>query len=129
MKTRNTAANTFFGIRPLLIGVLLAILVSTVGLLLSALLMTAWDVSQELATAFSVISAAIGSFVGGLVAAALSKQRGWLTGVVCGAALFLLVLMIGLLVHRSADIGFLFVKLAVLLFGGMIGGMVGVNRK
>lgn len=130
MKARNdAAAGRRLCIKPLLIGMLLAVLIGTGCLLLSALLMTFLDISQGMTTALSVISAALGAFLGGMCAAKLSGSGGWLMGAFCGVALFMLVLLTGLTMHRSIDIGFLFVKLAALLLSGMTGGMIGVNRK
>lgn len=130
MKMRNTTApQPKAYIKPLVWGAVSALLTGAAGLLLSALLMTFWDVPGSVITVLSVIAAALGAFVGGFVAARLSKSRGWLMGLLCGGFVFLLIFLTGLLVHGSADIGFLFVKSAVLPFGGMIGGMVGVNRK
>lgn len=130
MKARNdTASGRRFRIMPLLIGGLAALLISTVFLLLSALLMTFLDLSQGMVTALSVVSAVFGAFVGGLLAARLSGSGGWLMGVLCGLFLFVLILPVGFLLHHSIDVGFLFIKLAALLFGGMTGGMIGVNRK
>lgn len=130
MKARNDAAPLdFLKVKPLLIGVLSAAVVCVLGLLLSAVLMTFADLSEGITTTLSLVSAALGAFVGGMFAAKLSENRGWLMGLLCGLILFVLILLSGLVVHRSVDIGFLFVKSAVLLLGGMIGGMIGVNRK
>ncbi len=116
-------------IKPLLMGALIAVLIGAVCLTLSALLMTFLDVSQGMVTALSVLSAAIGAFVGGICAARLSGFCGWLMGAACGLFLFVLILVTGLLLHHSVNVGFLFIKLAVLLLGGMTGGMIGVNKK
>ncbi len=118
-----------FRVKPLLIGALVAVLIGAACLLLSALLMTFLDLSQSTVTILSVLSAALGAFVGGMCAARLSGCRGWLMGAICGLFLFVLILLTGVLLHRSVDIGFLFIKLMVLLLGGMTGGMIGVNRK
>lgn len=111
------------------VGVLTALTVGAVCLLLIALLMTFFDLPPEMETTLSVIAAVLGAFVGGLVAGRMSGKQGWLVGAVCGLAVWLILLVTGIVLHRGADIGFLFIKLAALLSGGMIGGMVGVNRK
>ena len=116
-------------IRPWLLGVLTAILVAGLSLLITALLMTFLDMPSFVSTVLSVLSAALGAFVGGLMAARLSGKQGFFMGLLVGLSLFLLVLITGLLIHRRVQIGFLFIKLAVLLVCGMAGGMIGVNKK
>lgn len=129
MKARNgTMTARRIRIAPLVIGVLSAFVIGAIGLLLSALLMTCVDVPQGAVTALSVVSAALGAFFGGILAAKIAKSDGWLNGLLCGAVVFLAVLLIGWFVHHSMSVVFLFVKLAILLCGGMVGGMIGVSK-
>lgn len=115
--------------RPLMLGVILAVLSGGLCLLLTAVLMTFVDISPAVQTLLSVLSAAAGAFFGGMLAARIAQAQGWLMGLLCGLALFVPVLIAGLLIHHSVQIGFLFIKLAVLLVCGMAGGMIGVNKK
>lgn len=116
-------------VRPLLIGILWAVLSGTVCLLLIAMLMTFADLPPAAVTALAVLSAVVGSFVGGLFAAKSAGEQGGLMGLFCGIALFLPILLVGILLHRDVRVVFLFVKLFTLLLGGMAGGVVGVNKR
>jgi putative membrane protein (TIGR04086 family) len=116
-------------IRSFGIGVLVGFIVLIVSLLSIAVLMTFLDVSQPAVTALSVIAGAIAAFAGGWTSGRISEKRGLMMGAICGLLLFLLVCIVGLILHRSMQMGFLFIKLAAFLFAGMAGGVVGVNRK
>ncbi len=125
---QNTSDKGLF-IRAIGIGVLVGWIALVICLLLIAVLMTFVDVSQSAVTALSVIAGAVAAFAGGWSAGRVSEKRGLLMGAVCGLLLFLMVCIVGLILHRSMQIGFLFIKLAAFLFAGMAGGVVGVNKK
>ncbi len=130
MRARSQATAGWRGqTQPLLLGVITAVLSGGLCLLLTALLMTFLDLPMAAQTGMSVASAVIGAFLGGILSARAAQSRGWLMGLLCGLSLFVPVLVTGLLIHRSVQIGFLFIKLAVLLVCGMTGGMIGVNKK
>ena len=115
--------------RSLLIGIPAALAAGATFSLLFALLMTLWDLPPAAVTAFAVAAAVGGAFVGGFFAARLSGKKGWLMGLLCGAALFLLLFVVGICVYRELRVGMWLLKLCLLLAGGMAGGMLGVNKK
>lgn len=115
--------------RSLLIGIPAALAAGAAFLLLFALLMTLWDLPPAAVTAFAVAAAVGGAFVGGFFTARLSGEKGWLMGLLCGAALFLLLFVVGICIHRELRAGMWLLKLFLLLAGGMAGGMLGVNKK
>lgn len=129
MKARKEVVPSKWHLRPLLIGALVAVAAGAVCMAAAAGLMTALDIPASVVTVLSVLSASVGAFFGGLVAAKISGTQGWLCGLLCGTFLFLCILLAGLLLHRGIDVGFLFIKLPILLVGGMLGGMVGVSKK
>lgn len=76
-----------------------------------------------------LIADAVGAFVGGCIAAALTGSGGLIVGLYCGISIFVSLLIFGLL-GGSADVGAVtFIRLGVLILFGMIGGIKGVNRK
>ncbi len=129
MKARNEGKPSGLPLKPISIGAVIAVMAGALCMLLSAVLMTAMDIPHAALSVLAVVSAAVGAFLGGLVAARLSGSQGWLAGLLCGLFLFACVLLAGLLLHRGIDVGFLFIKLPVLLVSGMVGGMIGVNKK
>ena len=116
-------------VRPLLIGILGAVVFGAACFLLVAMLMTFADLSSFAVTALAVVAAAIGAFVGGLFAAKSAGEQGWLMGLLCGASLLIPIVVLGAILHHHVQIGFLFIKLFTLLLSGMAGGVVGVNKR
>lgn len=116
-------------IRPLLLGTVIGTVCTAVCLVLAALLMTLTDIPQTVVTILSVIAGALGAFAGGWSAGRMTEHRGLVVGAISGFLMFFIVLIVGIILHRSIQIGFLFVKLAALLLSGMTGGVVGVNKK
>lgn len=114
-------------LRSLGIGTAVAVVTGAVCLVLAALVMTFFDVPPMAVTVLSIIAAGVSAFVGGFTAARVAGRGGWLAGLLVGCVLLAVLLITGLILYRNVRIGFLFVKLAVLLLGGMAGGMVGVK--
>jgi len=128
MRTRKRVADGVWGkLRPLGIGLAVALITGAVCLVLTALLMTFVDMSETVQTILSVVSVAVAAFVGGFTAARTAGKDGWLQGLLVGAVLLIVLLITGLFLYRDIRIGFLFIKLAALLLCGMAGGMVGIK--
>ena len=76
-----------------------------------------------------LIADAVGIFFGSFLAAALSGQKGLLTGLCCGTITFLIMLIIGF-GNETQSISLLTVlHLTIFLIFGTLGGIKGVNRK
>ena len=128
MRTRKDNIGGWQGrLRALGIGIAVALVAGAVCLVLAALFMTFVDMPPVAVTALSVIAAVVSAFVGGFTAARVTGRDGWLAGLLVGGVLLAVILITGLVLYRNIRIGFLFVKLAALLLGGMAGGMVGVK--
>jgi putative membrane protein (TIGR04086 family) len=114
--------------RPVLAGTAVGILTCAVLMLVLAGLLAAKDIPQGAITPLAVSAAALGSVLGGFVAAKMAKERGWLLGLVCGLLLYLAVLLAGgfSLLRHAGDMGWL-VRLAALPGSAMLGGILGVR--
>ena len=98
-------------------------------LLLMAAVVRSVDVPSRASMPMAVAAAAGGAFLSGLTAAHLAGRRGLLFGALCGAMLFLLILIAGFVRYSGVSGGFTAVKLLVLTAAGAIGGVLGVGRK
>jgi putative membrane protein (TIGR04086 family) len=116
-------------LRPLITGVVAGALCCVLVLVVMAAIMAAKDIPKVAVTPMAVVAAAFGAFMGGVVAAKISKEKGLLYGAGCGLLLFLLVMIAGFAVLRDVRGTLLIVKLAVLVGCGAVGGIVGVNIK
>ena len=112
-----------------LIGAVVGVLACTVILLIMAAILSAVTVPAAVITPLSLAAAALGAFVGGLVAARLSRERGLLYGAGSGLLLFLLVMAAGFALFPDTRGALLWLKLLLLVGGGALGGVLGVNLK
>lgn len=57
------------------------------------------------------------------------KENGWLFGLMCGAAIWFVLFIVGLFFSSPSFTGMMVTKLILILVGAMTGGMLGVNKK
>ncbi len=116
-------------LRPLLWGSVVGIAVCAVLLLIAAAVMTSGAISNAMVTPIAMAAATVAAFVGGLVAARLSGERGLLYGAASGLAWFLLVTVISLAALHEIRGSTLLLRAALTVAGGAFGGVLGVNMK
>ena len=117
-------------IKPVLIGVTIAVLV--IGVLICALALTVLMMPTVPYGWLDYITIAIEGFgvlTGAYIAGVLFKSKGLIIGALCGAIILLITFAVGLSISRNS-IGILTViRSIVLMICGIIGGILGVNRK
>ncbi len=113
-----------------LIGAAVALGVSLAFLFVCALLISGGHLSQEHTGVMSVCACVLGSLVGGTVAVKRCKGRSLVVGVLIGAALWLVLLTLGLLLYGSVALeeGGLPVAFGCLC-GGALAGLLGARPK
>ncbi len=116
-------------LRPALVGVAVGLIGCVGSLMLAALLVQSVDVPRAVILPLAIAAAAIGAFLAGLTAAAVSGQRGLLFGAICGLLLWLLILLAGVARYAEVSGGNTLIKLAVLVLAGSVGGVLGVNMR
>lgn len=114
-------------IRPLLFGVVIGALTTVVLLMFAALLLSAVSLPKAVIMPVALATVALGSLVGGFGTARVSRERGLLFGAACGLLLFLIIAVAGVLAMPSASGVTTFVKLALAVGFGALGGILGVN--
>ncbi len=129
MGTRREPTVAMRILRPLGWGVGIGVAVCTVLLLVAAAVLTTGVIPQVAVSPIAVAILAISAFVGGLIAARFSRERGLLTGALVGLLLFLLTALLGLSVLQSLDGSSMLIKAALMIGGGALGGVLGVNVK
>ncbi len=87
------------------------------------------NIPQTIVPIMAIVSVCAGSFVAGFCASKISKQRGLLTGLICGAVISLIILLAGLAVLKDSIGGLALTKFAASIAASAIGGVVGVNTK
>lgn len=116
-------------IRPIAIGAGIGAVVCTLILVVMAAVMASVNVPARAVTPMALAAATAGAVAGGWTAARLSRERGLLYGAGSGLLLFLLVMAAGFTLMPEASGTMLLVKLALMVGGGALGGVLGVNMK
>lgn len=130
MKPRENSASLWQNLlRPLALSLCVGVVCCTLCLLLAAMLVNTIDVPQEAIAPLAVCAAGMGAFAAGLTAGLVTGCRGLVWGSVCGAVLYLVLLLSGLIRTGGVDGGYALIKLAVLTLCGAVGGLLAVNRK
>ena len=109
------------------VSALVGMLISFLSLLLAAGLMLASDLPQETASVISAICLGIGSVFSGFISAKKIKSGGIVNGLICGGAIYIIVLFISLFL---SDNGFSLITvfhLVITLLMAAIGGVFGVS--
>ena len=110
-------------------GVLAGETVTVLLLLLFALVMTLAGLPLAAADWLSAIAFCFGAFASGFFASMIVKQKGLLIGLICGVILTVIMFLIGTVFSKIDTSLFLRLKAAGSILFGIIGGILGVNRK
>lgn len=116
-------------IKPILSGVGFGICVSLVLLLLFSLIVSSINVPQKLIGALSFISFVFGTWVSGFVSARLVRKNGLVIGMITGAVILLIMLLLGIFVIVEPFSIMLLFKGVAALLSAAFGGILGVNFK
>lgn len=115
--------------RPLLTGVCVGVVGTTLALLLFALLIDKLSLPTAAVTPMAVAALGVGGLAGGFAAGLCGGRRGLLLGAVCGVLLFLILLIAGVAWGKALTPGYTVIKWAVLTACSAAGGVLGVNRR
>lgn len=129
MSTRKEVSTATKILRPLGVGIGIGVIMCAVILLIAAAIMTTGILPASAVTPVALAAAAIGAFVGGLAAAKLSRERGLLYGAGVGLSLFLLATIVGVAASQELRGTMMLLKAALMIGGGALGGVLGVNLK
>ncbi len=124
-KSKSTVCHVF--LKPLLCGTVTGSAVCVILLLVSALIATIADIPHALVVPLSLVAVTAGTFVGSFVAAGITKHNGWLIGMLNSIVLFILSIISGWSFFESIDTGYVFIKLIIMLFVGVLSGIIAVN--
>ncbi len=112
--------------RPVAYGILFGTIACVAMLMLLSVILSIVDVPQMLIEPLALLSACVGAFISGLVCSRMSREKGFFLGLVCGAVLFLIMLLCN--IPGSQGVGLMAViKLLSMLISAGVGGVAGVN--
>ena len=106
--------------------ILTSYIVTTVFLLILALLLYKFELGERFVSAGIVTIYILSTLVGGIIIGKIAQTRRFIWGISLGIIYFLLLLLITLGVYReiSTDTGNIITTFILCIGGGMIGGMI-----
>lgn len=117
-------------LRNVLLGASAGAAVCGLLLLLFAALLTAMrTIPQALLLPLSVFAAVVGAFAAGLCSGILSGHNGWLYGLTDALLLFVILFVCDRVLIGDELTAIVLIKLGSMLLFGMLGGVIGVNRR
>ena len=116
-------------LRPLLIGVCVGVVCTTLVLILCALLLYKLDLPTTVATPMALTALGLGGVAGGFTAGFCVREKGLLMGGLCGMLLALLLLLVSIADGSGLQWGYAVLRWAVLTVCSAAGGVLGVNRR
>ena len=116
--------------KAVLFGILTSLLISIILMCcVSAFILTNGLLPTQMTNIITLLSLGAGTFAGGIVSSRITKSAGLITGLITGLSVFLLITIIGLCKSSDTITYLTFVRLAVTVILGGIGGIIGVNKK
>lgn len=116
-------------LRPISISCLLGACATAAVLLLVSLVMSLQDLSPSLISPASTMAITLGSLLAGYLCSRMVKKYGMMLGGACGSILFVLAFFAGLLSYDTAPGWACLLKMVIMITGGMVGGILGVNAR
>ena len=113
----------------LLIGAAVGAAVSMMMLFLVAVVFAITKRLPQMAVIpIALVAAAIGTFVAGYVVGRIKKKNGYIYGLAEGILLFAVWVLFSMSTGNSVTV-LLLIRFGIMIVTGMLGGIVGVNRK
>lgn len=88
-----------------------------------------FDITEDILNLASVAILSVAAFSAGYIATQLHRSKGMLQGILCGAGLFLLTLLLSLAFSELELRDVAVVKAVLCILAGVAGGVKGVNTK
>ena len=129
MKNFNNS-NKHIAVKSLAIGVAVGIVAISLMLLITSFSFAQIkSIPTAMLGTISMIFASLGACIGAYVSLRIMRNNGLVWGAICGAVLFVIVLILGLINSTDSLSIATIIKCFAMLLSGAIGGVVAVNKK
>lgn len=109
------------------LGVILGVGVTLAFMLLFSFIILKTGISRNMAVPFATVSIAAGTFASAFYAAKCVGNKGYLVGIIVGAAVFVLITVISMLVGGGGITVNTLFHFVIILLSSAAGGIIGVN--
>lgn len=111
-----------------LLGALLGVLSALASMMIFAAALLLLDIDRAYAAPFATLSLAIGSFFASRKTSKIIGDKGYITGLIVGLTVFVMITLLSLVMGNGFSINTLFHFIIVTL-SSLVGGIMGVNGK
>jgi len=111
-------------------GIGIAFIVTLISLIIFACLLTYTDISEQVINPVIMVITGISILIGSSIGNSKIKKNGLLNGALVGICYFLIIYLISSLLNWKFTLNLQsIIMIAIGMFFGIIGGIIGVNRK
>lgn len=108
-------------------GGVVGVVVTLVSMLIFSAVLLFLNIDRAYAAPFATISVAVGSFVASYIAAKKIGDNGYLTGLIIGGVVFLVITALSLIMGNGLSLNTLF-HFIITMLASIVGGITGVNK-
>lgn len=117
--------------KSIIIGAVVGTIIAAITFLLSAFIFSKLPVPLSIIPYVSIFCVALGSLMGGYFAGKVNGEKGILVGLIVSAVFVIIILIISLCTKDMSQMFDMYttIKLVGIMLAGIIGGIIGVNKK
>jgi len=130
VKISMNEAKTSKQLKAVIAGTLINALITLGATIVLTLFMSiAGNLFEDFAKYLMLLPLVLGGYIGGFISARINGANGLLLGVISGAAILIILLIIGFTVYNTDITYMILLKVLCVLLPAAIGGVKGVNKK
>ena len=111
-----------------ILGAVLGVFSTLVTMLIFAAILLFFNIDRDYAVPFATISVAVGSLIASRITARKIGEKGYITGLIIGAVVFLIITVLSLIMGNSLSLNTLF-HFIIIMLSSLVGGITGVNAQ
>ena len=111
-----------------ILGGIIGFLTSVLFMIIFAMILLFFDIDRQYAKPFATISVAVGSYLASRISAKKIGDRGYITGLIIGGAVFLLITILSMIFGNGLTANTIF-HFIIIMLSSLVGGISGVNYK
>lgn len=106
----------------------MGVVITLFSMLVFSAILLFFNIDRAYAAPFATISISVGSFFASYITAKKKGEKGYLTGVIVGAVVFIVITVLSLIMGNNLSINTLF-HFVIIMLSSIVGGIMGVNKK